>query len=299
MEIQLKNEKTISSLDLVKEINVFRQKEFEYKKENGLKLGKVEEKNNKATELRHDTLINIIRDEFEEEIQLQNILELQRTIETSNKGTKLVPYFELTLEQAKQIYSRESKFVRRRMIEYIKKLENENNLLKSEITKKDILLFNIVKSNSDIERAEAVNKYEMEYVKPLEIENQKQKEEIKEQSKVIEHKKEVIKGITGDITLLEKRQILNRIVRYKGSNYKERWNELYRTFKETYHIDIKARFEGYKLKYIKGMVKITSKLDYAEKFGYLDKLYKIALKLYEEDMKELLRNFREVVTVEG
>lgn len=44
MEIQLKNEKTISSLNLVKEINVFRQKEFEYKKENGLKLGKVEKK---------------------------------------------------------------------------------------------------------------------------------------------------------------------------------------------------------------------------------------------------------------
>lgn len=298
MEIQLKNEKTISSLDLVKEINVFRQKEFEYKKENGLKLGKVEEKNNKATELRHDTLINIIRDEFEEEIQLQNILELQRTIETSNKGTKLVPYFELTLEQAKQIYSRESKFVRRRMIEYIKKLENENNMLKSEITKKDILLFNIVKSNSDIERAEAVNKYEMEYVKPLEIENQKQKEEIKEQSKVIEHKQEIIRGFTEDVSLLEKRQLLNRVVRYKGSNYKERWNELYRVFKETEHIDIKVRYESYLKIYKKGMTKVTSKLDYAEKFGHLDKLYKIALKLYEEDMKELLRIFREVIIME-
>lgn len=299
MEIQLKNEKTISSLDLVKEINIFRQKEFEYKKENGLKLGKVEEKNNKATELRHDTLINIIRDEFEEEIQLQNILELQRTIETSNKGTKLVPYFELTLEQAKQIYSRESKFVRRRMIEYIKKLENENNMLKSEITKKDILLFNIVKSNGDIERAEAVNKYEMEYVKPLEIENKNQKIEIEKKDKKLEHKQEIIKGFTEDVSLLEKRQLLNRVVRYKGSNYKERWNELYKVFKETEHIDIKVRYESYLKIYKKGMTKVTSKLDYAEKFGHLDKLYKIALKLYEEDMKELLRNFREVVTLEG
>jgi hypothetical protein len=293
MEIQLKNEKTISSLDLVKEINVFRQKEFEYKKGNGLKLGKVEEKNNKATELKHKTLMEIIRDEFEEEINEQKIL----PVEYKDKKGELRPMFILTLEQAKQIYSRESKFVRRRMIEYIKKLENENNMLKSEITKKDILLFNIVKSNNDIERAEAVNKYEMEYVKPLEIENKKQKEEIIEQGKVIEHKKEVIKGITGDITLLEKRQILNRIVRYKGSNYKERWNELYRVFKETYHIDIKARFEGYKLKYTKGMVRVTSKLDYAEKFGYLDKLFKIATKLYEDDMKEILENFREVITV--
>lgn len=293
MEIQLRNEKTISSLDLVKEINVFRQKEFEYKKENSLKLGKVEEKNNKATELRHDTLLEIIRDEFEEEIGVQKILESSYV----NSQNKEQPMFILNYNQAKQIYSRESKFVRRKMIEYIEKLENENNVLKNEITKKDILLFNIVKSNNDIERAEAVNKYEMEYVKPLEIENGKQKEEIIEQGKVIEHKKEVIKGITRDITLLEKRQILNRIVRYKGSNYRERWNELYRVFKETYHIDIKARFEGYKLKYTKGMVKVTSKLDYAEKFGYLDKLFKIATKLYEDDMKEILENFREVVIV--
>lgn len=243
--------------------------------------------------------MEIIRDEFEEELQEQNILPLLRTrkVVVNNGAEKEFDYYDLSFNQAKQIYSRESKFVRRKMIEYIEKLENENNLLKSEITKKDILLFNIVKSNSDIERAEAVNKYEMEYVKPLEIENERQKEEIKEQSKVIEHKKEVIKGITGDITLFEKRQILNRIVRYKGSNYKERWNELYRTFKKTYHIDIKARFEGYKLKYTKGMVKVTSKLDYAEKFGYLDKLFKTATKLYENDMKEILENFRKVVTV--
>ena len=299
MEIQLKNEKTISSLDLVKEINVFRQKEFEYKKENGLKLGKVEEKNNKATELTHDNFLKIIRDEFEEEIQLRKIYELQRTIETSNGGSKEVPYFELNLEQAKQIYSRESKFVRRRMIEYIKKLENENNMLKSEITKKDILLFNIVKSSSDIERAEAVNKYEMEYVKPLEIENKNQKIEIEKKDKKLEHKQEIIKGFTEDVSLLEKRQLLNRVVRYKGSNYKERWNELYKVFKETEHIDIKVRYESYLKIYKKGMTKVTSKLDYAEKFGHLDKLYKIALKLYEEDMKELLRNFREVVTLEG
>lgn len=50
MEIQLRDEKTISSLDLVKEINIFKQKEFEYKKENGLKLGKVEEKNGRYTD---------------------------------------------------------------------------------------------------------------------------------------------------------------------------------------------------------------------------------------------------------
>ena len=196
MEIQLKNEKTISSLDLVKEINVFRQKEFEYKKENGLKLGKVEEKNNKATELRHDTLINIIRDEFEEEIQLQNILELQRTIETSNGGTKEVPYFELNLEQAKQIYSRESKFVRRRMIEYIKKLDNVNYNTKVEIefTLKD-------KKISKVEtKVEANNFLKVETSSELKYGNAKV-ESLKYNEGAISDQESTIKNITTKATM--------------------------------------------------------------------------------------------------
>ena len=292
---ELRNKNEVTSLELLKEINRYREMEYNYKIENNIELGKVEKKNGRFTELTHDNLLKILRDEFNGEIGQGNIYE-SSYVNSQNKNQLM---YIISLEYCKLILMRESKFVRKGVLEYIHKLENENKKLKENISMKDSLLLNIIKSNNDIERAEAVNKYEIEYVKPLEIENEKQKEEIKEQNKVIEHKKEVIKGITGDITLLEKRQILNRIVRYKGSNYKERWNELYKTFKETYHIDIKARFEGYKLKYTKGMVKITSKLDYAEKFGYLENLFKVATKLYEEDMKELLRNFREVVTLEG
>lgn len=291
---KLRNKNEVTSLELLDEINIYREMEYNYKMSNNLKLGKVEERNGRYVELPHKDLLKIIREEFEEEIG-QGKISQSSYINSQNKEQ---PMYILTLEQAKQVLLRESKFVRKGVLEYIHKLENENKLLKENISMKDILLLNIIKSNNDIEKAEAIKKYENEYVKPLEIENKKQKEEINEQIKVIEHKKEVIKGITGDITLLEKRQILNRIVRYKGSNYKERWNELYRTFKEIYHIDIKARFEGYKLKYTKGMVKITSKLDYAEKFGYLENLFKVATKLYEEDMKEILENFREIITTE-
>ena len=295
MEELIRNKNEVTSLELLDEINRYREMEYSYKIENNIELGKVEKKNGRFTELTHDNLLKILRDEFNGEIGQGNIYE-SSYVNSQNKNQLM---YIISLEYCKLILMRESKFVRKGVLEYIHKLENENKKLKENISMKDSLLLNIIKSNNDIERAEAVNKYEIEYVKPLEIENEKQKEEIKEQNKVIEHKKEVIKGITGDITLLEKRQILNRIVRYKGSNYKERWNELYKTFKETYHIDIKARFEGYKLKYTKGMVKITSKLDYAEKFGYLENLFKVATKLYEEDMKELLKNFREVVTMEG
>lgn len=48
---------TLTSLELVEQINLFRKQE------------------GRETELRHDTLLSIIRDEFEEEISLQKILE--------------------------------------------------------------------------------------------------------------------------------------------------------------------------------------------------------------------------------
>lgn len=292
---KLKNKNEVTSLELLDEINRYRELEYKYKIENNLKLGKVELKNRKFTELRHDTLLNIIKDEFEEEITNQKILESEYKDSTGKKNQMYI----LTLEQCKQVLMRESKFVRKGVLEYIHKLENENKFLKENISIKDSLLLNIIKSNNDIEKAEALQKYEVEYVKPLEIENKNQKIEIEKKDKKLEHKQEIIKGFTEDVSLLEKRQPLNRVVRYKGSNYKERWNELYKVFKETEHIDIKVRYESYLKIYKKGMTKVTSKLDYTEKFGHLDKLYKIALKLYEEDMKELLRNFREVIIMGG
>lgn len=114
----LESKEMITSLELVKQINIFREQEYNYKIQNGLELGKVEEKNGCYTELRHDTLLNIIRDEFEEEITDQKIL---GSTYKDNSG-KDCPMFELTLEQAKQVLIRESKFVRKAILQYIKKL---------------------------------------------------------------------------------------------------------------------------------------------------------------------------------
>ncbi len=72
---------------------------------------------------------------------------------------------------------------------------------------------------------------------------------IAEQKREIEHKTEVIKGATDDIDIYTKRNVLNKVVRYKGgANFAERWNELYDRFREVYSIDLKARCEGYNLK---------------------------------------------------
>lgn len=77
----------------------------------------------KKTQLRHDTLLNILRDEFSEEISLQNILE--RTY-TNSRG-QTYPMYKLSNSQAKQILVRESKAVRRAVIKLLEYLEQYNN----------------------------------------------------------------------------------------------------------------------------------------------------------------------------
>lgn len=97
------NKDKISSLEIVAEINKFR-------KEEGNK-----------NELRHDNLLQIIRDEFSEEISL---LKIQESTYKNDRGREY-PMFILSLNQAKQILMRESKFVRKAMINYIEKLEEQ------------------------------------------------------------------------------------------------------------------------------------------------------------------------------
>ncbi|WP_395073819.1 phage antirepressor KilAC domain-containing protein [Flavobacterium sp.] len=97
------NHKEITSLELVKQINLFREKE------------------GNRSELRHDTLLGIIRDEFEEEISLQKLLESNYK---SQRG-QTYPMFTLTISQAKQVLIRESKFVRKAIISYLEILEEK------------------------------------------------------------------------------------------------------------------------------------------------------------------------------
>lgn len=102
--IKKENKETITSLELVEQINLFRSKD-----------------GSKAI-LRHDTLLDIIRDEFSEEIGLQKILETHY-IHPQNK--QKYPMFILTFSQAKQVLVRESKAVRKAVIKYLEELENK------------------------------------------------------------------------------------------------------------------------------------------------------------------------------
>jgi hypothetical protein len=100
--MQLTKKESMTSLELLKEINIFREKE------------------GKETEMQHKTLLGIIRDEFEEEISRQELL-----LSNYYSRGKEFPMFILTLAQSKQVLSRESKFVRKAVIKYIENLEQQ------------------------------------------------------------------------------------------------------------------------------------------------------------------------------
>jgi len=103
------SEATISSFELLNQINLFRSLD------------------SKKSKLAHRTLLSIIRDEFsgdgDEDLQEQRILQSFRIRELPNGGHKKDPYFELTISQAKQVLLRESKLVRRKVIEYLENVE--------------------------------------------------------------------------------------------------------------------------------------------------------------------------------
>lgn len=124
----------------------------------------MEKKNGKYTELRHDTLLAIIRDEFEEEINDQKILE----VKYKDKKGEIRTMFILTLDQAKQILSRESKYVRKAMIKYINALENKVKELEYEISKRDELIGKVVTSENLQDRIEYFGIFYDNYVKPNE-----------------------------------------------------------------------------------------------------------------------------------
>ena len=114
-----------------------------------------------------------------------------------------------------------------------------------------------------------------------------QKKTIENQNQDLMHKEDVIIGFVDEIDLAKKRQVLNRVVRYKTNNYSQRWNELYKQFEMKYHIDLKRRMETYNLSH---KPKVKNKLDYIDRvLNKVPELYDIACKLYENDVKELVQ----------
>jgi Rha family phage regulatory protein len=115
-------------------------------------------------------------------------------------------------------------------------------------------------------------------------------EQVEENEKLLadnNHKQEVINGLTDDVDIYKKKDVINRICRRRSGNYANRYKELYKCFKENFHIDLEARCEGYNMKQIKKKDQLSI-VKYAEKFGYIDDLYSCCTKLFEAEIDEVL-----------
>lgn len=121
-------------------------------------------------------------------------------------------------------------------------------------------------------------------------------EQVEENEKLLadnEHKQEVINGLTDNVDIYKKKDVINRICRRRSGNYANRYKELYKCFRENFHIDLEARCEGYNLKQNKKKDQL-SVIKYAEQFGYIDDLYSCCSKLFEAEIDEVLDQINEI-----
>lgn len=127
------SKESINSKELLDQINIFREMEYK-EREASNTLTEAQKKRGHYIELQHKTLLNIIRNEFNIQVNEQNILPVENKIiptsvdglfETTYRDEKgeLRPMFILTIDQAKQVLLRESRIVRGKVIEYLNLLE--------------------------------------------------------------------------------------------------------------------------------------------------------------------------------
>lgn len=258
---------TIKSTELVEIINHFRQEEARIT-------------NSKYKELLHKNL----KAKIEKEVEALNLLGLvgQLNFKPSsytNSQNKEQPCYSLNRDGMLQMLNSESIYCRAKTIEYINSLEEK-------LKKKDSYMI-----DDPIQRAKRWIEEEQER-QQLRENNIKLIEENDILTKENEYKEDVIINLTDNIDTAEKRQVLNRVVRYKGANYQERWNELYKQFEMKYHIDLNRRIERWKKETGK---KTMNKINYIDKImNKIPELYEIACKLYESDIKELVNQMYEL-----
>ena len=102
-----------------------------------------------------------------------------------------------------------------------------------------------------------------------------------------EAQNEIIKGLNGDLQPYQIEDIINRVVRVGGGNYGNRYNEIYRVFKEQYHIDLKARMNNYN-KTVRAKDRFKSVLKYTLAIDYGKDLLKVVTRLYPESVRVIM-----------
>ena len=113
---------------------------------------------------------------------------------------------------------------------------------------------------------------------------------IQQQNRTISHQEDIIRNLTSDIPLADKRQILNRIVRFGGSPH-TRWPFLYREFDNKFHMNTKVQLEHYNETH---KPKLQNRLDYIEHIGMFNDLAEIACVIFGPDIEKLSAQYYEI-----
>jgi hypothetical protein len=127
------SKESINSKELLDQINIFREMEYKEKEASNI-LTEAQKKRGHYIELQHNDLLKKIRDEFNIQVNegKKSLVEnkiiptsVEGIFETTYKDEKgeLRTMFILTIDQAKQVLLRESRIVRRKVIEYLNLLE--------------------------------------------------------------------------------------------------------------------------------------------------------------------------------
>lgn len=121
-----------------------------------------------------------------------------------------------------------------------------------------------------------------------------QNKTIRKQKVIIETQKQDIKDFqdaldayTKDVPLATKRMLINRLIRFPGTNFGLRWMVLYREFDNVYHMSIKARMNKYNATHTP-MCK--SQMEFIDlHLGMVNELFDLAVKLFKSDYEALIQ----------
>ena len=227
---------------------------------------------------------NVIRDirNMEESWEKVTGLKFELSEYEDSTGRKL-PEYQLDKREVLYVATKWNDEIRARIILRWEELENNLKNLHTELSLKEKLCLDIMMAKSDLERAVAVNKYELGYVKPLEDK--------------VEHQKEVIVYMTDDVKLQTQRQFLNEIIKMRGNKdvlIRKRWAVLYEFYEKFKGMRLNARLEAYNA--TNPSKKIKSKLQFVDEvLRDIPTLYKIAVKTFEADFKDKLQHYLSVL----
>lgn len=115
----------------------------------------------------------------------------------------------------------------------------------------------------------------------------KQKIIIETQKQDIKDFQEAIDAYTKDVPLATKRMLINRLIRFPGTNFGLRWMVLYREFDNVYHMSVKARMNKYNVTHTP-MCK--SQMEFIDlHLGMVNELFDLAVKLFKSDYEALIQ----------